>query len=408
MVGFAIKMIERGRSMGKVRNQKEKKERKKKKSNLGIVIIPMVVGAIFGAGAASLGFDIGIDGMAEVASFGEGMICLGISIVFALYLNLILHEAGHMLCGLISGYRFCSFRIGSFILISRRGKLCLKRFHIPGTGGQCLMAPPEKDENGHYPSILYNLGGVLMNLIIAILGWLLLLVVENPFGSIFLNIAIFMGIIYALTNGIPLKYAGIANDGYNVYSLLKGKAGDACLYQQLDVYAKLMQGRRFGELSKEEVFVEGTVDYKNPLIATEKLNEYYWYLDQMRLEEAGQVLEEMAASQESIMMLVRNMMNAERLYLERITTNDQARIDELMTPELKSHLKKTNHDINMTRVCYSDALVSGDEKKIRRAQKQFERCVKNYPVEGEIKMNVMLIDYLKQKLEGEMSQAVNQ
>ena len=83
--------------------------------------------------------------------------------VLALYLQTAVHEAGHLVCGLLSGYRFCSYRLGSLMLLREEGRLRLRRLKIAGTAGQCLMAPPPWSEE--LPVILYNLGGCLFNLL---------------------------------------------------------------------------------------------------------------------------------------------------------------------------------------------------------------------------------------------------
>ena len=74
---------------------------------------------------------------------------LWLALAIVLYiLQLILHEAGHYLFGRLTGYTFVSFRIDNYTWIKENGKLVLKRFKIPGTGGQCLMMPPKEDING--------------------------------------------------------------------------------------------------------------------------------------------------------------------------------------------------------------------------------------------------------------------
>ena len=71
--------------------------------------------------------------------------------------QIILHEVGHYLFGKLSGYQFVSFRVGNYTWIRENGKLTLKKFKIPGTGGQCLMMPPQKDEKGDiYTLYQYN------------------------------------------------------------------------------------------------------------------------------------------------------------------------------------------------------------------------------------------------------------
>ena len=64
----------------------------------------------------------------------------------------------------MTGYKFNSFRIFSVILIKQNGKLKIKNISLAGTGGQCLMSPPELID-GKMPYVLYNLGGVILNVI---------------------------------------------------------------------------------------------------------------------------------------------------------------------------------------------------------------------------------------------------
>ena len=57
---------------------------------------------------------------------GEKLLLLGgalLLVYLAGMLQTILHEAGHLLFGLLSGYRFCSFRIGQWMLARQNGAL---------------------------------------------------------------------------------------------------------------------------------------------------------------------------------------------------------------------------------------------------------------------------------------------
>ena len=75
-----------------------------------------------------------------------------------------IHELGHLVCGLLSGYKFVSFRIFNFTLLKENGKFKIKKFAIAGTGGQCILTPPDLPLE-KIPIGWYNIGGVVANII---------------------------------------------------------------------------------------------------------------------------------------------------------------------------------------------------------------------------------------------------
>ena len=83
----------------------------------------------------------------------------------AYVLSTFLHELGHMVMGLVSGYKFISLRVGSYVLTREDRQWKIKRMSIPGTAGQCLMMPPDSGTPEKVPAVLYHLGGGLFNLL---------------------------------------------------------------------------------------------------------------------------------------------------------------------------------------------------------------------------------------------------
>ena len=115
--------------------------KKVKKVLIGIVI-PLLIGCGVGFLCAVLAMQVLPEDAADSAYF----INLGLMLVLmavSMWLHTILHEGGHLIFGLMTGYRFCSFRIGKVMIVMQDGRLRLSRMHIAGTGGQCLMTPPE-------------------------------------------------------------------------------------------------------------------------------------------------------------------------------------------------------------------------------------------------------------------------
>ena len=123
-------------------------------------------------------------------------LCLALAFAF----QVVLHELGHLLFGLLSGYQFVSFRFGPRLLASC-GLLC-----------RCVMAPPELDEDGYFPVSLYSLGGIILNLLSGLLFlWLYFIsggILTLTLSSLSAGI---LGLGFGLMNALPTK----GSDGYH-------------------------------------------------------------------------------------------------------------------------------------------------------------------------------------------------
>ena len=215
------------------------KREKKAKQDHGTVFSTLCM-VLFGA---ALGIFAGKDlfEIVEGVSFGEYLLHVAWLIVMmtaAFYLQTILHEGGHLVCGLLTGYRFVSFRIGSWMVQRENGRLRFHRYTLAGTAGQCLLAPPELT-NGKMPYKLYNLGGVLANLLAVALAGALIAPCRNVWGArVLFEMLCVTGLGTALTNGIPLRVQGVANDGANARDLGKDPAALRAFWVQLSMNAR--------------------------------------------------------------------------------------------------------------------------------------------------------------------------
>ena len=138
-------------------------DKKKKKTQGGTpgTILSLVLSMALGACLGCVGIKDG--------NFPGRFLFLFLGFCISIALQIILHETGHLIGGLLTGYKFCSFRIGNLQLQRENGALCFRRLKLAGTGGQCLMTPPEPVD-GKIPVMLYNLAGPLMNLLAALLA----------------------------------------------------------------------------------------------------------------------------------------------------------------------------------------------------------------------------------------------
>ena len=172
-----------------------------------------------------------------------------LSLVLSFELSIIIHELGHLIFGLLSGYRFSSIRYRN-MLIKRDefGKLKFYKLTILGTGGQCLMIPPQKEDA---PVFLYNAGGVILNLLFAgvILIFLKLVFVSNFMLASFLLIFLNMHVLMAFINWVSLK--GVINDGENHRIIKNNPNTKTSLIELLTYHAKLTEGTPLSILQLE-------------------------------------------------------------------------------------------------------------------------------------------------------------
>ncbi len=341
-------------------------------------IIQVVTGAICGL----IGAYLGVKFLPEMDGFGDFALFL-VGLVGGALVHIIFHEFGHLVCGLLSGYKFVSFRAGSIMLIKIRGRYCFRSFSIPGTGGQCLMDPPDM-KDGHYPVQMYNMGGGLFNLILAVASVAVYTAWHHPAAGFLLMPSAFWGLFFMATNLIPMKVGGIANDGYNLFSLEKDEIANKAFWQQLRINKLQSDGYRLKEID-EELFDSAFLEVEgNPLIDQIKLFWMQRLLDEKRFDEAAAWGRDLIRSK-GLLDLFRYMVEVEMLYLELIGECREDLIRIRYTKELKKYLKMVKGYPSTHRLKYAYAVrFAHSEKMAAKAEKDFRRVVKKYPMVGEI------------------------
>ncbi len=328
----------------------------------------------------------------EIMDIMEGALAGGLGIIVAIVLQTLIHEAGHLMCGLLSGYTFVSFRLFSLILFrNAEGKLRLKRFSIAGTGGQCLLLPPDVPYE-QMPTFWYNAGGVLFNLIAVLLAIPLFFLEIHPFCFVMNFMFVFAGGFIILTNGIPMTIGGINNDGKNALQLHKNKADLRALDIQLRSNALVQQGVRPKDLPAEWFETAEEIDYKDSLQVAVAIFSASYFLDRMEWEKAYQTLTNLNAHKAEIMPLFVNEIACELLFAALITgRNDEAA--QLYTDELKKYIRQTRAVMSSKeRVLCAIALKL--EQDPEKAREIYEKVLANrdkYLMQGEVESDLALM-----------------
>ena len=306
--------------------------------------------------------------------------------LLSLFLHIVAHEAGHLVMGLLCGYRFVSFRVFTFTIVKERGRLARKRFKLVGTVGQCLMSPPGYVD-GSFPFVLYNLGGPAMNFVfcgIFTLAFLFASGASSPASAVFLIIAAF-GAFMGLFNIIPQKIGGVANDGYNVFILGKNDAARRAFWLQLRVTAMVTQGVRYRDLPEEWFRASDCGSWNDPIAAVVVLGRYSYLLDKMELKQARELAAKLLHSANRMLELHKNELRCELLFHELIGECREAEVERLHTADLKKYIKATSSYISRQRLLYAHArLFLGDSAAAGAARRRFEDACLHTPFAGEI------------------------
>lgn len=331
------------------------------------------------------------------ASIGENIFTFVILIAgmcIAILLQTVIHEAGHMIFGLLTGYRFSSFRIGSFMVIKKEGHMKFCRFSLAGTGGQCLLVPPEMKE-GKVPYVLYNLGGSLVNLVSAILfSAIAYFCFEKGAMYVFFQMLAIIGLADALVNGIPFQLGEINNDGYNALSLGKSPEALRALWIELKINEQNARGIRLKNMPEEWFEVPTDESLKNAMVSDLSVFACNRLMDQKRFEEAVSEMKRLLSLKTGIVGVYRNLMINDLIYCEVIGENNPERLEKMLDKQQQKFMKVMKKFPSILRTDYVYALLAEhNEGKAQKIKDDFNKMAKHYPYMSDIESERELMDY---------------
>ena len=370
----------------------------KKKKNYGDIaakIIMLLTGAVCGI---FIIFTMNFFGTlvkgpaAFLLMFAEAMIIMYI----ASFVQTIIHESGHLIFGLITGYKFVSFRIGHFMFIKEKGRLKIKLYNMVGTAGQCLMMPPQWNEK--IPYRLYNLGGCIMNAATALFALAAYFAAgAEGFFALCMAMLAVMGLSMALTNGIPMRVGGISNDGMNAALLGKKENTLRAFWLQLYVNGLIAKGERYRNMPREWFRLPEGEELSDPICCAMGVMLYNFCFDMHEFDEAEQTINYMLNAP-GLLDVEKNELLCELLFLRVLRGAPKEEIDSLLTPKLDKYIKATANYVSRRRLAYAYQLLY--LKNYSTAQKcleVFERTAATYPYSAETENEREIIEIVKQK-----------
>lgn len=357
-----------------------------------VVALFMVLGAAVGylAGHLTRGAE-GPD--ADPLGTAAWIVALVVLLVAAYFLQIIVHEAGHLVFGLATGYRFRSFRVGSLMLVQQDGRLRFRRFSVQGTGGQCLMAPPDL-VNGGIPYRLYNLGGTLANVLVGLAAAVPAFLLPKGLGTAFFAFVAIIGLAFALTNGLPLTVGGVNNDGKNLRAAGEGPEALRAFWiilkiseaQADDVRTKDMPAAWFAAPAVPE-------QLRNPLVASVAVVACSRFLDEGRITEAAEAICDLLEGETGMLGLHRSLLKIDLAYCELMAGKGTQEAERILDADARKLMKAMKNYPSVLRTRHALALLAeGDEEEARRVREEFDRMATRHPYPSEIEGERELMD----------------
>lgn len=362
------------------------------------VLVGLICGGILGYCIADK--MIGISDNSFISDILNLLIML-VAFFVAYFIQIIIHEAGHLVFGLMSGYKFVSFRIMNFIWKKTDDKIKLYRYSLAGTGGQCLLGPSDYN-NGNYPYKLYGFGGVLMNLI-SIPIFLLIafviavmkdIVIGTDITTMFLEVLAMFGLVTAILNGIPMCNRLVSNDGYNTLNMGKNPAAVKAHWQQLKINEKITEGADVNDLPDEWFSVDSDDDLKNNMVATIAVFDAERILGRYEFAKANEEMQRLLEMDTGIVGLHRNLLVNDIIFCELMLGKDAVQIEQRIDKNQRKFMKAMCKYPTIIRTRYAFALLAErNEEKAKNIMAEFDKVAEKYPYEVEIESERKLMEY---------------
>lgn len=352
----------------------------------------MIAGMLFGAAGGLLivkAIDTGDTRMITTL--------IGCVLVFliASFIAIIIHEGGHLVMGLLTGYRFSSFRVFSWIILKEKGRFVLKRYSIPGTGGQCKLAPPENVDPEDAPYVLYHAGGFIFNFVAAALCAAVCMAVKTAAVRMPMAVLAFVNIYFGIVNAVPMT-VGIDNDGKNIVNMRKSPAERAKIYDLLKADALQAGGMTLSEMPESLFGISDTCD------STFESMRYSVYaarlMEQGDYSGASEILRR-AVDEPKVAEIMKNEMKCEYIFCLMREGADKEEIDKLYDKDIKAYIRNTQKFyISRRRFLYLYKLLY--EKNRSEAEEEYSKFLKmesKYPFSGEYKGEAKIFNELRER-----------
>ena len=254
------------------------------------------------------------------------------------------------------------------------------------------MIPP-KPVDEKIPVILYNLGGVIMNLItLPICVFLIRFLIGKPLAYTVCVMMFLSGLIAAVTNGIPFKTGMINNDGFNALELRNNGESQRAFYCQFMILDKLRNGMRLRDMPSEYFPMPSEEGMKNSISASAGVFLENRLMDSGEFDEALTLINKLLYAESALIGLHKNLLISDKIVILLMKGEADKASKLYFDKNYQAFAKQMKNTINIIRTDYAAALfLSNDEKKQREILLRFDKRAKTHPYAADVESERELI-----------------
>ena len=308
-------------------------------------------------------------------------------------LQLIFHDLGRFIFGLLSGYRFGYLHLFGFRIQkeNNRRHIVRKRDKDPI---HFLLAPSETDFK-NFPVRLYLLGGLIMNTLFT----LLFLGVAFLFPSmslprfLFLQY-VFINILYVLIYGMPVQLSGVRTDTYNALTIPTDYRARCAYFIPKLINYSMINGIRLRDMPQEWFYLPTRDEMFS--IMHSRLCSYYvdWLIERGKYTEADEAIDYIYSLDD---YRIRNLYTTEiflsKIFLILVHTKKYEQMKIFYSDAQKERMIRYGSMITVKRTLYIIALLyEKDQEKAAYLKSVFLASKSQfYPTEYESEMELIEI-----------------
>ena len=284
------------------------------------------------------------------------------AILISFIVQVLLHEIGHLIGGIITGWRFLFLQIYRLVLKKEDNKMRLTI--VSDVGFQCIMCP----EMLNAKAFLYTMGGCIINLFTGVAGLIILIVIPiSPLVWLYMWCFSVFGIGMYIMNGTA-SIKRVCNDKA-CYKLLKtDKHTTLCHNAQLLVAKHLMKGLTYRQIGQESICLcHETAE--NDIEAYQMVLEYYYYLDTENYNAMKKALNKIQKT-DNISSNVIGIISMEQIYMQLFS-------GFLMLSSREKRRRVDNINIDLTKLYNTPRLEMKKDihsLRVKTALAAYEKC----------------------------------